>query len=633
MLRGRIMLERDNRAESIAGRNLPASLGHHSAGGSALNILALFVLVRFVTPVVGQHLYVPLADAPRSGPESMMLWVNHDTDCLKGHYLDEAGAVVFAEASDRDEEKGILQTFRLRFVDPESGSVLRDAHGHRNRREYAHSFQVESGDDGTVRLTLWPREAGRQTEPFKLRQAAETVRGQWESDFLRCRVRYPNFSLWREKPFFAAVNEYFGDRAQEYIKEVVPWRAEPNPDYRDYQTAAAVSTDDMLASVVTFTPTLASVLWQRNRYGAGAAHPAIKYEGEVLALRDGQIVRLTQADIFGPGLHQKACIRDLCARELRALGAEWQDIEGKPGLTNFYLTPRCVVYVFNEYEVGSGKAGAFFVQITFEEVLDLIDSRGPLASLPEVQRLVRRTYRLAEPEAASAKYPVRWTGQTPIQAETPQDLVRLLSAPLEPQEGHKLVLTDPEDTSHKTEVTSVLQYMYLWRRLGYYAATTFDMGILVSALKITRPLCFLLTAKASETSHVADLDLSSDELTLPLNLIPQMKGDELGDSLPKHDVKWREFFRGADWEATWPHELGFEWRDIWVSVHIMCWGDANEDGIEDVMLSVCTGARQGTGFTWRFPVMTRLTKGGPLKVAEWVPTAMSAFPGPGKSAP
>ncbi len=513
---------------------------------------------------------------------------------------------------------GLLRAFRDRR--PGDPAVTSDPLGTLTAppgRYCGYAFRLARDQGALLRCTQLHPPVPPGDETYSLRQAAELLSLRCESGLVRGEFECPFFFDYVTNPFLNGANGWLQERLlawtrgmagghQEYVLVSAPKAlGYVFPEWKGQN----VASERYLLTY--YSPDMLSLQVEEESVASDAAHGGSQFRGANLHWHEGRLQSFTIEAMMDPRKPWRQYLGRLCVAELARQGVPWPDQASEHPFEEACFSPDSLHVLFPMYVAAPGVDGPLVARLRYREIIDMIGSHGPLAQVPEVRRLKCRTRQLREPEA-DRPFPLRWTGGTGIAADTVADLRRLLTA--QPSGlGDTLVLTDPADPAHTATVSSHLQYLYLSRKRGYYARSTLQMQAEAGALDTLEPLLFLLSAKPAQESYVAKLDFTAPELGLPLSLIPLLKGDELGDPVPSGMLDWSRFFGGAEWGERWPHELDFQWRDIRVWGRIVCWGDVDHDGLEDVMFAFRTSAREGTGFVWSFPILTRRTPGGPLE--------------------
>ena len=214
------------------------------------------------------------------------------------------------------------------------------------------------------------------------------------------------------------------------------------------------------------------------------------------------------------------------------------------------------------------------------------------------------------PDAGPGKYPPRWVASFKLKS-----LADLPAAMAEPVMRHgEAIDLGQYPGNGKRSVTTCLDYEKATAD-GFGPQTTFDIAMASFFVDRCVPLRFLIDAGGSDTTYVDRLRLDVDPLgTLPATLHLNMERPseaELqaiakGQRLKAFDPTLVVTAKSAT-KVTFGHP-----KVDTSTVEIIAWGDADRDGVEDVLVSQSHHALEGSFQSFRHFVLTRKGAKEPL---------------------
>jgi hypothetical protein len=224
-----------------------------------------------------------------------------------------------------------------------------------------------------------------------------------------------------------------------------------------------------------------------------------------------------------------------------------------------------------------------------------------------------RTLPASEPPTAAPikQYPVRWWGG--LQLKSLNDATVLYTSG-DAQDFGELKLD-----GERARPNSCVRWTELHSK-GYEPVNTpeeqTDNGAKLRCLSLK----LLQRAHAAQTSHIRSLAWDSSMVSvLPATVATALNQDSVRarDEATAAGKSLAELAPSARANpSSDENTLEINEGDTLIALHAEAWGDFNDDGVDDVAVSVVNGAVQGTYAVVRLLVLTRFSAGGVLKVIE-----------------
>src|SRR5215471_6722307 len=216
-------------------------------------------------------------------------------------------------------------------------------------------------------------------------------------------------------------------------------------------------------------------------------------------------------------------------------------------------------------------------------------------------------------QAAQAQHPVRWTKA--VGPSSRQALAAEFRAPV------RIFPRSSRIRDHKRVIRTCVDYARA-KKKGWEAADRYE-GVSESIyIDQCQTLALVLAAKPSRTSYVKNFKLDEAALDLLPPSLTYVKGPDAAGEAERQGLSWKKLVPGLKIKEKSANSItvlepGLEDDTARIDLEIKAFGDFNDDGVEDILLSweahtESDGKLQGSALL----VLTRLTPDGRFKTVE-----------------